>query len=265
HRRPAHNRRREARGERGGPGARGGGAHPGAGRDAAGVRRRRRAEARARGGARRGAPEARRQTGRCGAGRAPAAPAPRRGSVQDGEMRALACIVLLALAGPARADQPQLAEALFDDAMRLMEQRRYADARDKLLESLRYLDGLGTRGKLAECYEKLGATATAWAEWREVEARARNNGEAAPERVAPALVEALAAGPTSLRIVPPRPGIAGISVVLDDVALGAAALAAPFPVDPGPHRLRADAPGRVPWSTTVTLVDGASETIAVPR
>src|SRR5262249_24580381 len=147
----------------------------------------------------------------------------------------------------------------------LMDQGRYAEARDKLRESLRYAEGLGTRGKLAECYEKLGATATAWSAWRDVAARARKSGEAARERFAAARAEALSGRLTHLTIVEPRPAIAGLVVELDGVALGPETLGTAIPVDPGPHELRAAAPGRQPGSTTVRIADGMNQTVAVPE
>src|SRR4051812_46047956 len=58
------------------------------------------------------------------------------------------------------------ADALFDDAKKLMASGEYAKACDDFEASNQVLPQLGTQLNLADCYEKVGRTATAWAEWR---------------------------------------------------------------------------------------------------
>ena len=77
----------------------------------------------------------------------------------------LACATSListtASAAPS-ATEVAVAQGLYDNAKVLMEQGKYGDACPKLEESLRLDPGLGTQYHLADCYEHLGRTASAW-------------------------------------------------------------------------------------------------------
>ena len=70
---------------------------------------------------------------------------------------------------PARAqgegERAAAAQALFDEAMRLMKAEQTAAACPKLEESQRLDPGMGTEFRLAECYEKVGKLASAWAKF----------------------------------------------------------------------------------------------------
>ena len=82
---------------------------------------------------------------------------------------ALALASSLAAARPALAqgegERAAAAQALFDEAMRLMKADQNAAACPKLEESQRLDPGMGTEFRLAECYEKVGKLASAWAKF----------------------------------------------------------------------------------------------------
>src|SRR3954465_9465866 len=59
------------------------------------------------------------------------------------------------------------AEALFNQGRDLMTAGKFVEACPKFEASQQLDPGLGTMLNLAECYEKTGRTASAWAEYRE--------------------------------------------------------------------------------------------------
>jgi Tfp pilus assembly protein PilF len=93
---------------------------------------------------------------------------------------ALVMPVVLMLASPSAfaqsAGDKATAEALFGDGRRLMAQGNYRDACPKFEASVKLDPGVGAILNLADCYEKNGQTASAWAEFREASAAARAAG-----------------------------------------------------------------------------------------
>src|SRR5688572_5284659 len=83
------------------------------------------------------------------------------------------------------------AEALFENGVQLMKAGRFADACPKLETSQRVDPGVGTLLYLAECYERLGRTASAWATFREAESLARASNQADRARTAQARAQKL--------------------------------------------------------------------------
>src|SRR3954454_4731648 len=83
----------------------------------------------------------------------------------------------------AGADEKIAAEALFDEGKRLMLEGKFAPACEKLEQSERVDPAIGTLLYLAECYEKSGRSASAWATFREASSAARAAGQAERARV----------------------------------------------------------------------------------
>jgi len=87
-------------------------------------------------------------------------------------------IVSLLLGAPAAlAGDSAAADALFQSAKQLMGQQKYADACPKFEASYKLDKTLGTLLNLADCHEKLGKVASAWAEWGEAADRATREGD----------------------------------------------------------------------------------------
>jgi hypothetical protein len=189
---------------------------------------------------------------------------PRRSTVLTGA--AAAAIVTLAVpvhAAPSASDKA-VAEALFRDGKRLIDSGTLQQGCAKLEESERLDPKLGTLLNVATCHEKLGRTASAWAEFNEAASLATASNQSARETFARSHASALEQQLSSLVLTltaPPR----GLAIELGDKHLGAAALSSSIPVDPGELSLRVTAPGKKAWTTQVTIAKGpASREIVIP-
>jgi hypothetical protein len=185
---------------------------------------------------------------------------------------ALAGLAAFAVLGaPARAraqsaEDKASAEAAFEDGKRLMNAHAYAEACPKFAESNRRDPGLGTMLGLADCYEKNGQTASAWAEFREAASTAARKSD---KREALARDNAARLEPLLSKIlirVPHEADVRGLVVRRDGVEIGRALWEDPVPVDPGVHSISATAPASKEWQTTVDAAIGPGvQTVTVPR
>jgi serine/threonine-protein kinase len=160
------------------------------------------------------------------------------------------------------------AEALFNQGRTLMTAGKYAEACPKFEASQELDPGLGTMLNLAECYEKTGRTASAWAEYREAIPLARAAGSKARQDLAIERAQALEERLSTLtiRAMTGDPTDAQLEVRRDGVAVRAAELGAPIPVDPGEHLIEAQAPGHEPWSSKVQVgADAAKVSVDIPK
>lgn len=175
--------------------------------------------------------------------------------------------LVTSVAASAHADAPGsdhvAAEALFDEAVRLMKTGDYAAACPKLRESQRLDAGVGTLVYLAECYSRSGKTASAWATWREAHAAARAAGQADRERMAKARADALEAELPRVTVTVRAPA-RGTEVKRDDVAVSEGTWGAPVPVDPGDHTFTASAPGKRAWTHSIRIAPGQRLEVVVP-
>lgn len=179
-----------------------------------------------------------------------------------------ALLVVAIVASGAHAQQAgsssALAEQLFNQGRDLMKANQYAEACPKFEASLRYDPVLGTRLNLATCYEHLGKLASAWGLYRESIELARKAGDTRRAEFAQRQAAALEPRLPKLAITaPPRPP-AGFAVKRGDTAVDAGALGVALYVDPGTHTIVASAPGFEPFTVTVTLVEGRTETLVIP-
>jgi serine/threonine-protein kinase len=158
------------------------------------------------------------------------------------------------------------AEALFDSGVQLMKAGRFSEACPKLETSQRVDPAVGTLLYLAECYERLGRTASAWATFREAESLARGANQADRARTAGSRAQKLEAELAYLTVsVAPEARVEGLvvkrggSVVLPDL-YGVAA-----PVDPGVIEIEASAPGHRPHGAQVKVGARGKEIVTVPK
>jgi hypothetical protein len=178
--------------------------------------------------------------------------------------------VLLAVTGTARAQAPLpvgdkvAAQALFEDGRTLVAAGKYAEACPKFADSERLDASVSTLLNLANCWEKLGRYATAWATYKEAESAANAAKRQDYMVTAQRHAEALAPKLSRLTINVQQP-IAGIRVLRDGVLVGSAQWGSPIPVDPGLRTVEASAPGYKEWGGNVEVSrDVAQVTVTVP-
>jgi hypothetical protein len=161
-------------------------------------------------------------------------------------------------------DDPQKADKLFEEAQKLREQGKTADACKKYDEALSYNhNAVGTLLNVALCNEEAGKFATAVRYYTQARDLAREHNlnehrKAAEEKLtinAP-LVAHLAIAFAE------KPD--GVKLVIDDniVPLDKSE---DVVIDPGSHHVVVTAPGRVPYETTIEVAKSSAKAVAVPK
>jgi hypothetical protein len=182
--------------------------------------------------------------------------------------RVLASMVVTAmLVSTTRADAADsaAAEALFLEAKQLLAAGKLVEACKKLEDSNRVEPAIGTRYQLAQCHERTGKHASAWAGYVEVANEAKSRGQLAREKVARVRAAALEGKLVRMTIEIRNERIEGLVVRRNGVALDRAQWGAAIPIDPGGYEIEASAPGRKTWKTFVEVtVDRAANLISVP-
>lgn len=179
----------------------------------------------------------------------------------------LATTVSPALAQPRDPGELALAETLFQDAKKQMDQGQFAEACPKLAESHRLDPASGTVLLLGLCYEGAKQWASAWAAFNTALALAiKDNRKDREQRARDklALIEPRMAR-VSLEIPGSLSSLAGLQILRDGKELPRAAWTASFPLDPGPHKIEVKAPGKEPWSLEISLpYEGTTRTVTLP-
>lgn len=160
------------------------------------------------------------------------------------------------------------AEQMFQEGRRLMQEARYEEAIAKFQASFDLDPGSGAQGNIALCYERMGKLASAWARYRETAARARREGNAERARIAQERAAALEPRLPRLRIrlsaQHAASAPADLVIERNGTPVPAAMLDTAVYVDAGDSRVVATAPGRQPFSVTVTLSQAEERTIEIP-
>ncbi len=173
----------------------------------------------------------------------------------------LALALVAALGGVARADKAT-ADVAFNEAKRLMGEGKVAEACPKFELSQQEDPQLGTQLNLADCHERLGKLATAWAEFREAMETAKNRGDNR-EAFARERSEKLAPRISHVKLTR-RGGVEDVRVQIDgrdQTALVGVAV----PIDPGKHVIATRVGSGPEATTTIEIVKEHSELeIVVP-
>ena len=175
--------------------------------------------------------------------------------------------VAAATVGTARGQGPDnkvAAEALFEEGRRLLADGKYADACPKFADSQKLDPSPSTLLNLANCWEKIGRAATAWATYKEAASAAnaagRKDYEATAERRADALAPKLSRA--TVQVTQP---VDGMEIKRDGGAVSRAEWGVAIPIDPGHHEFAATAPGYKSWSTGIDVgLDPSQVTVTVP-
>jgi hypothetical protein len=164
------------------------------------------------------------------------------------------------------ATERATAEALFQQGTELMSEKRFAAACEKFEGSQQLDPALGTMLRLADCYDRVGRSASAWALFREAASVARTRGEPDRERIATERAGDLEKRLTKIELkVDRKSAPAGLEIQLNGVNVPRATWDAPVPVDPGKQRIVASAPDRASWSSTLDVAEGGGvRSVEVP-
>lgn len=173
-----------------------------------------------------------------------------------------ACALVSTTVSFAHADDVAIAEQLFLDGKKLMQDGQYEQACTKL-QAAHDLDrsATGTLLNLALCHELTNRTASAWAEFRQVVAESAGRRD---DRVALARQHEDALRPKLSHLVlavAPEARADGLRIWMDKRnVIAEASWGTKLPVDPGRHVLEISAPGRVTRAIEVTVAGAAATT-----
>jgi hypothetical protein len=177
-------------------------------------------------------------------------------------------MVSLIVAEPQRAlSQPAEAETLFHEGRRLMSEGKIAEACESFEVSNRIDLAVSTLLNLADCREKNGQPATAWAVFLKAASAARSLGNKTLETVANTRATRLEARLSYLTIsVPDSSKVEGLEIMRNGLLVDPTLWNTGVPIDPGAYEISARAPGREPWSRRI-VVEGEAQrpSVEVPR
>jgi serine/threonine-protein kinase len=173
---------------------------------------------------------------------------------------------LLLAPSPAAAQSVE-AEALWQDAKRLMKEGKTAEACVKFEASDRLDSTPGSLLVVGDCNEKLNKLATAWSFFLKSASMAKSLGDGKRQAEAKKRADALAPRLSYLTIsVPESSKVDGLVILKNGAPVDALVWNTGVPVDAGTYEITGQAPGHEPWSTKVTIDQEAQKaSVEVPR
>jgi len=181
-----------------------------------------------------------------------------------GSLLALPALSVGLAARPAAAqDKKELskARAQFQRAIELEQAGNYTTALEQFRDVGQVRMTPQVRFHIASCEEKLGRLVTALGGYQLAFADADSVGEDFKAEVEAAVTRLRASIPKLL--IERGSGAEAAEIQLDGVALGASSIGVAVPLDPGPHAISAKAPGALPFSQTVTILENEQKTVDV--
>jgi hypothetical protein len=160
----------------------------------------------------------------------------------------------VALAEPTQAEL-QMARDLFAKAEKDEEAKDWSAALEKLRRASAVKTTAGLRFHIAACEENLGQLVDALHDYEAAEELAKADKTEKGKQIVAVIAEpllAIRARVPRLRLTLPADAIDG-EIALDGKKLAKEEAANGVPLEPGPHKVEATAPGRTPFATTLTL------------
>jgi len=165
----------------------------------------------------------------------------------------------------ASAEEKAAAEAVFEEGIRLIKQGNFSAACPKFEMSQRVEPAVGTMLYLAECYERTNRSASSWAMFKEAASLAETSGQTERMKTAQARAARLEPRLSWLIIqVSKEALVPGLQIKRNSVPVSVELSGTPTPVDPGEVVVDASAPGRVPFSSKVTVATKARVSVTIP-
>jgi hypothetical protein len=181
---------------------------------------------------------------------------------------ALLALVCVAEGGHAQVtvDPETAAKVLFNEGKDLAAAGNFEKACPKFEESVKLKPGIGARFNLADCWEHVGRTASAFKLFNDVADVAKEAGQNDREKAARERAKALEPKLTKMTVKVEKP-LPDIEVKRGDVIVPESSWGTPLPVDPGPTEFSAKAPGKKPWSQKVDVPasPGTLVTVTIPE
>jgi hypothetical protein len=163
-------------------------------------------------------------------------------------------------------DQRARAQQLFEAAMADVEKENFDAACPKFRASYEADPKASVILNLAQCYERIGKTASAWGAYKEAVVLAKKAQKDEWTKLAEERIAAITPKLITLSIVvPPESVVGGLEIRRDGTPLLRGEWEVAIPIDPGEHAVEASAPGKESWSRLVTALEGdAKLTVSIP-
>jgi hypothetical protein len=159
--------------------------------------------------------------------------------------------------------EPSRADALFRAAKQLRDAGLYEDACPKFAETEQLDPGVGVMLYLGDCYQHIGRSASAWAEFRKAEKLGRDRSDKRAD-MAKARADALEPKINRLTIAVTDPAKhPGLEVTVDATPIPQDHWNTALPTDPGDHAVLISTPGQPTRTLRVRLVEGAALSVPV--
>src|ERR1700729_807553 len=174
-----------------------------------------------------------------------------------------ACLFVCGHASAQLAQDKAVADAMFNEGLKLLRAGKFADACPKLAESERIDPAVGTALYLGECYERIQKLASAQVMFQEGYDLARRRGDA---RASVAKDHHDKIVPSTLTItIAPNAQIPGMQITRDGTIISQVEIGVPLPADGGAHTIAVSAPGKKSWTAEVDVpIEKGSAALTIP-